>query len=196
VELFLNGKSFGVKSLEFPRQGTAGGWNSYARPQQPTGTTADLHLSWDVPYESGTLKAVGYRYGREVCVEEVRTTGEPSAVVITSDRSSLTADARDVAHLTVRIVDDQGYTVPGATNLVSFDMQGAASLIGLDNGNPFSHEDYKASQRFAFRGRCLAVIQTTHKPGKVRIAARADGLKEAAVDLEVQKPAISIPILP
>src|ERR1035437_7091900 len=79
MELFLNGKSFGVKSLEFPRQGTAGGWNSYARPQQPTGTTADLHLSWDVPYESGTLKAVGYRYGREVCVEEVRTTGEPWA---------------------------------------------------------------------------------------------------------------------
>ena len=50
VELFLNGKSFGVKSLEFPRQGTSGGWNSYARPQQPTGVTADLHLTWDVPW--------------------------------------------------------------------------------------------------------------------------------------------------
>ena len=64
VELLLNGKSFGVKSLEFPRQGTSGGWNSYARPQQPTGTTADLHLTWDVPYEPGTLKAVGYKYGQ------------------------------------------------------------------------------------------------------------------------------------
>ena len=42
VELFLNGKSFGLKSLEFPRQGNAGSWATYARPQQPTGTTADI----------------------------------------------------------------------------------------------------------------------------------------------------------
>src|ERR1051325_3669444 len=107
VELFLNGKSFGVKSLEFPRQGTAGGWNTYARPQQPAGSTADLHLTWDVPYEPGTLKAVGYKYGRQVCVEEVHTAGDPVSVVLSSDQKNLTADMRDVAHIMARIVDAQ-----------------------------------------------------------------------------------------
>ena len=196
VELFLNGKSFGVKSLEFPRQGTAGGWNSYRNPQQPTGTTADLHLSWDVPYEEGTLKAVGYKYGRQMCIDEVHTTADPAAVVITSDRNNLSADARDVAHLTVKIVDARGNAVPGATNSVSFDLQGAASIIGVDNGNPTSHEDYKARQRLAFHGLCLAIIQSTRETGHIRMTARADGLKEASIALNVETPALAEPALP
>ena len=196
VELFLNGKSFGVKSLEFPRQGTAGGWNSYARPQQPTGTTADLHLTWDVPYEPGTLKAVGYKYGKKVCAEEVHTAGDPAAVVMTTDGPDLNANGRDVTHLTVEIVDDRGDLVPGATNLVSFDLQGAASIIGVDNGNPISHEDYKAEQRFAWHGRCLAIVQAGRKAGPVRIIASAAGLRDAAVELKVRVSTNSVPILP
>ncbi len=60
VELFLNGRSLGEKRLEFPAQGTSGGWNSYAQPLVNP-TTTDLHLSWDVPYEPGVLRAVGKR---------------------------------------------------------------------------------------------------------------------------------------
>jgi beta-galactosidase len=196
VELFLNGRSFGVKSLEFPRQGTSGGWNSYAHPQQPTGTTADLHLSWDVPYEPGTLKAVGYKYGRQVCVEEIHTAGDPAAVVVSSDRDSLHADARDVAHLTVTIVDKDGNTVPGATNLVSFDIQGPASLIGVDSGNPTSHESYKTSERLAYHGQCLGIIQSTRATGGIRVNVRARGLKPASVALKAQAPSVEEPALP
>jgi beta-galactosidase len=196
VELFLNGKSFGVKSLEFPRQGTAGGWNSYARPQQPTGSTADLHLTWDVPYEPGTLKAVGYKYGRKVCEEEIVTTGEPSGVVIASDRANLFADGRDVAHLTVKIVDAQGKTVPAATNLVSFELQGPAKTIGVDNGNPVSHEAYQSNQRLAYHGQCLAIIQSTRQAGRVRVAARSEGLGGAQVEVESTPPPAAEAILP
>src|ERR1035437_3588247 len=192
VELFLNGRSFGVKALEFPRQGTAGGWNRYPKPQiNPT--TADLHLSWDVPFEPGTLKAVGYKDGKKVCEEEVRTAGEPAAIILSTDRQTLSADARDVAHLTVKIVDEHGNVVPTARNLVTFDVQGAGALIGVDNGDPASHEDYRPNRREAVNGLCLAIVQTTREPGKLRVAARADGLKEAAVDLDVQKPTVSIP---
>ncbi len=195
VELFLNGKSFGVKSLEFPRQGTSGGWNSYARPQQPTGTTADLHLEWDVPYEPGTLRAVGYKYGRQVCQEEVHTTGEPTALAVTSDRDLLGANARDVAHLTVKIIDAQGNTVPNATNSVAFDLLGAASLIGVDNGNPVSHEDYKANHRLAYHGLCLAILQSTHQPGPVRVTIHSAGLPDASVTLNSEARAAE-PTLP
>jgi beta-galactosidase len=196
VELFLNGRSFGVKSLEFPRQGTAGGWNSYARPQQPTGSTADLHLTWDVPYEPGTLKAVGYKYGRDVCEEEIVTTGEPAAVVVASDRANLFADGRDVAHLTVKIVDAQGKTVPAATNLVSFELQGPAKLIGVDNGNPVSHEAYQSNERLAYHGQCLAIIQSTRQAGHVRFALRSEGLSGAQIELESTQPPAGEAILP
>ncbi len=196
VELFLNGKSFGIKSLEFPRQGNAGGWAIYARPQQPTGTTADVHLTWDVPYEPGTLKALGYKYGQKVCEEEVHTAGDPAAIVMTTDCTNLNANGRDVACLTVKIIDDQGYPVPEATNLVSFDLQGAASMIGVDNGNPLSHEDYKAKRRFAFHGRCLAIVQAGREAGPVRLDASAAGLKGATVELEVGVSTNAVPVLP
>ena len=95
VELFLNGKSWGMKSLEFPRQGNAGSWNRYEKPPVYA-ATGDLHLSWDVPYTPGVLKVVGRKGGRVACEEEVRTTGEPAAIRLSADRDSITTH-RDVA---------------------------------------------------------------------------------------------------
>jgi beta-galactosidase len=185
VELFLNGKSYGVKALEFPRQGASGGWNRYARPQVFS-TTADLHLSWDVPYEPGTIKAVGGKEGKIVCTEEIRTAGDPAAIAISADRAEIRPDARDVAHFTVKVVDDKGLIVPYADSLITFDLKGPAVLIGVDNGNPASHEDYKAKSRKAFNGMCLAIVKSTGEPGKIRLAARVEGLKETVVEIEAK----------
>ncbi|HTZ20378.1 MAG TPA: glycoside hydrolase family 2 TIM barrel-domain containing protein, partial [Opitutaceae bacterium] len=196
VELLLNGKSYGTKTLEFPRQGAAGGWNTYARPQLFP-TTADLHLAWDVPYEPGVLKAVGRKGGRIVCEEEVRTAGTPAALVLAVDRDALRADVRDVAHVTVKVVDVDGILVPRADPLIVFDLQGAGALIGVDNGDPASHEDYRASQRKAFNGLALALVQTTTQPGEIRLKAAAEGLRGAEVVLHtsavsgLEQPAIS-----
>ena len=76
------------------------------------------------------------------------------------------------------------------------DLQGAALIIGVDNGNPTSHEDYKARQRLAFHGLCLAIIQSTHETGHIRVTARADGLKEASIALNSETPALAEPALP
>jgi len=84
VELFVNGKSYGIKTQEFPRQGNSGGWNRYAKTPVNS-TTADLHLSWDVAYEPGTIKAVGRKNGKQVIIEEVQTTGKAAALRITTD---------------------------------------------------------------------------------------------------------------
>ena len=196
VELTLNGRSLGAKAREFPRPGTKGGWNSYAKPPV-NATTADLHLAWDVPYEAGVLKATGWKNGQKICEEEVRTAGAAAALTLAVDRETLRADARDVAHVTVKVVDAAGNVVPGAENLVKFDVQGAAALIGFDNGNPASHEDFKASERRAFNGLCLAIVQTGTAAGEIRVTASADGLKGATVvlrarEVEVAKPRITM----
>jgi beta-galactosidase len=195
VELFLNGKSYGIKALEFPRQGAAGGWNSYAHPPiYPT--TADLHLAWDVPYEPGVLKAIGRKGDQVVCEEEVRTAGAPAALVLSVERDNLCADARDVVHLTVKVVDSAGILVPRADPLIAFDLQGAGALIGLDNGDPTSHEDYKASQRKAFNGLALALVQSTAQPGEIRVKAAADGLRGVEVVLHTSAiPDVTLPVI-
>ena len=90
VELFLNGRSLGEKRMEFPSPGTSGGWNTYAEPRVHP-TTNDLHLSWDVPYEPGVLRAVGKRKdGTVACRDEVRTAGPPVAVRLSAYRDTLT----------------------------------------------------------------------------------------------------------
>jgi beta-galactosidase len=183
VELFLNGRSLGAKAREFPRQGTVRGYNVYAKPQVFP-TTADLHLAWDVPYEAGTLKAVGYTDGKVVGETEVRTAGKPAMLRLYADQAELRAGARDVAHLTVQVVDAAGTVVPEADNLVVFDVQGAAKLIGTDNGNGESHESFKDNRRRAFSGLCLGIVQATAQSGEVRITVSADGLKEDSVVLK------------
>jgi beta-galactosidase len=181
VELFLNGKSFGVKGYEFPRLGMEGTYGSYPARARALRTTADLHLSWDVPYAPGVLKAVGVNSGNIVATVEVATTGEPSVISLTADRANIAADRRDVAHLTVEIHDEKGQIVPLAANEIAFAVKGEGTLIGVDNGDPFSHEDFKASRCRAFNGLCLAIVQSTARAGAVRITATSPGLAPASV---------------
>jgi beta-galactosidase len=185
VELFLNGKSFGKKSYVFPQQGHSKSWNGYERPYIPP-TTSDLHLSWDVPYEPGTLKIVGRKDGKTI-IEEVRTTSVPEAIRLTADRNNINADMQDIVNIKVEIVDENGLVVPNAVNLVEFKVEGEGILIGTDNGNPQDKTPMKSKQRSAFNGLALAVIQSTDKGGNIRIKAVSNGLKEAVLQLVTNK---------
>lgn len=183
VELFLNGRSLGAKAREFPSQGTAGGWNTYAQPTVQA-TTADLQFVWDVPYAPGELHAVGYdRQGHVVSETSVHTAGDAAALELSVDRETLRADARDVAHLSVRAVDARGNFVPLAQPLIHFDVSGPARLIGVDNGDPESHASYQGNERALFNGLALALVQSTRQPGSLRITARASGLREASIEI-------------
>ncbi len=182
VELFVNGKSWGVKGYEFPRFGVSGSWNNAPPRARVPHTTGDLHLTWDVMYEPGTLRAVGTKDGQVVATEEVDTTGDPAAIKLSVDKRALTADGRDVAHVIVKIVDDKGRVVPTAINALTFDLQGAAQLIGVDNGNPTINESYKGNQRRAFNGLALAIVQATRSSGPIHLTVHGEGLPDASVD--------------
>ena len=183
VELFVNGKSYGVKGYEFPRLGMEGTYGNYPARARALRTTGDLHLSWDVRYEPGTLRAVGMKDGQVAVVEEVSTTGEPALIALSADRTIIAADRRDVAHIQVEVRDAQGRVVPDADSEVRFSVDGDGRLIGVDNGDPFSHESYKGDTRRAFHGLCLAVVQSTSRAGQIRIAASSPGLQPASLTI-------------
>lgn len=180
VELFLNGKSYGEKRIEFPRQGHSGAWNKYDKPEVHP-TTADLHLEWDVPYEPGIIKAVGKIDGKIVCTEEIHTAGKPAGIRLIPNSDTLNTDKRDVAIVKVEIIDSSGNIVPTAHNLVQFSIKGEGKLIGVGNGNPLDHNSFKASQRKAFNGLCVAIIQSTYNKGQIKLDADSPGLKNASV---------------
>ena len=181
VELFLNGRSLGEKRLEFPAQGTSGGWNSYALPVVNP-TTNDLHLSWDVPYDPGVLRAVGRRRDGATCEDQVRTAGPPASIRLTADRDTITAGPGDLAHVTFAIVDSAGMVVPTAGDLVHITVSGG-DILALDNADLRDHGPYRAGQRHAFNGRGLAIVQAP-QPGMLRVSASADGLRPASVTVQ------------
>ena len=164
VELFLNGQSLGKK----------------ATPQLS-------HLEWKVKYEPGTLSVKGYDKDGDVIAEtSVETTGEPAAVVLEPDLTTLAVNGGDISLVTVKIVDAQGHVVPVATNAVTFSVTGAGHLLGVGNGDPACHESDKGNKRSAFNGLCLGIIQSSCKPGAITVQADSPGLKSASASLEVR----------
>ncbi|MDR1672733.1 MAG: DUF4982 domain-containing protein [Bacteroidales bacterium] len=182
VEIFVNGKSYGEKYLEFPRKGTVGGWNSYPRGKVQT-STGDLHLSWDVTYAPGELKAVGKKNGKQY-VTQVFTCGKPTAIRLTADRNVIRAHPSDVAHIQVEITDSEGHVVPNSSNLVKFEVTGA-QLIGVESGNMMDLSSCKIPERKAFNGMCLAIVQA-EKAGKITVKAVCENLKGAEIEIIAQ----------
>src|SRR3989337_416878 len=183
VELFLNGKSYGVKYLEFPRKGNTERWNKPEEGKVYT-TTGDLHLSWDVIYEPGELVAKGKKDGKEYTYRVV-TSGEPAQIRLSTDQSKIKADPSAVAHITVEILDKDGNLVPTADNLVEFKVHGA-QLIGVANGNMRDLSSPKGSKRKAFNGLCMAIIQAKDA-GKIKVEAISEGLSGGSIEINGSK---------
>jgi beta-galactosidase len=149
-------------------------------------TPGDLHLSWDVAYEPGTIKAVGRKNGKQVIIDEIQTTGQPAALHITTDGALVMADGKDVALVHVDVVDANGNVVPDASNTISFTVTGEGKLLGVDNGDLRDDDSFKLDSRKAFNGHAYAVIQAGSKPGDIKLLVQADGLKTASILIETQ----------
>jgi beta-galactosidase len=73
--------------------------------------------------------------------------------------------------------------VPVAMNEIVFTVEGEGRLIGVDNGDPLSHEDFKTNRRLAFNGLCMAIVQSTASAGSIRITAMSPGLTSASLTI-------------
>jgi len=165
VELFLNGRSLGMR---------------------PTTRQERFVATFQVPYEPGVLKAVGYTDGRTrphrpVAECQVKTVGAPAGIRLTPDRSVIEAEPGDLSFVTVEIVDGEGLVHPHAGHTVFFTIKGEGSIAAVGSGDPLSVEGYRGNQRKAYRGRCLVVVKSHGRPGEIRLRAQADGLDGAEV---------------
>jgi beta-galactosidase len=149
---------------------------------------------WDVPYEAGTLKAVGKKGGKIVVDEEIKTSGAPAAFRLSVDRNTINADERDVAHVKIDVLDEAGNIVPNANVSVQIVVEGEGRLIGLDNGNPVDHTSMKSDSRNTFNGLALAVVQSNNKAGKIRVRT-SSSLKNASIEITTGKTSTQTPIV-
>jgi beta-galactosidase len=166
VELFLNGKSQGSKSMN-----------------ADTG-----HLQWSVPFATGTLEAKASKGGSVVASDKLQTAGAAASLMLKADRSMILANGHDLSFVEIDVVDAQGVLVPQASDTIDFTIDGPGTLVGVDNGNAVSHESYKGHSRSAFSGKALAIIQSTTTAGSITLNASSGTLKAGSVTITTAAP--------
>ena len=173
LELLLNGRSLGVQTPE-----------------------AFEHGQWEVPFEAGTLKAVGYRDGKAVAEHTVETTGAPVALRlrVEDDSRPVEASGEDVALITCYCVDEAGRMVPDAQPEVAFSVLGPGSLHSTF-GSFIDHTPVASPTRRMSRGLCMAVVSATEEAGTLKVYAEAEGLASAVLEVPVA-PAQPRPAVP
>jgi beta-galactosidase len=170
VELFLNGKSLGSRTKK----------------------GEELHVKWRVPYAPGTLKAVAKKSGKTVngdktvLVKEIKTAGEAYQLSLKADRSTITADGKDLSFVTVEVRDKNGVLVPNAKDLIKFSISGEGFIAGVDNGDPVSMESFKSNQHTALNGKALCIVQSNGSKGNIKLTASAGGLQSSTIQIVAQ----------
>ncbi|MBO4607925.1 MAG: DUF4982 domain-containing protein [Prevotella sp.] len=165
VELYINGRSQGVRRKADSHQ---------------------YHVMWRVTFEPGEVKVVARKDGQEVRSQVIKTAGAPHHIRLTTDRTTIDANGKSLAFVTVEVVDKDGNLCPNAEHEIFFDVQGKATIAGVDNGCQTSMERFKAHHRKAFYGKCLVVLQSAKTAGDAVLTAKSADLKSATLKLNVQ----------
>ncbi len=182
AELFVNGKSYGKqRKLTADEARALQGKDSLWLQRR-------YRLMWtDVPYEPGELKVVAYdNSGKKVEEKTVRTAGKPHHLEVVADRMTLSADGKDLAYITVRVVDKDGNLCPDDDRLVSFTVKGAGSFRAAANGDATCLDLFHLPRMHAFSGQLTAIVQSGAESGNLVFEAKAKGVKAGKLTLEVK----------
>ena len=171
VELFLNGKSLGVK-------------------KNSNDPKLRARIKWDnIAYAPGTLVAVAKKNGKVVARHQIETTGEAVALKLVPDVETWHADGKDLMHVRIYAVDKKGRRVLNVKDAKAFDkltfqVKGDANIVAVDNGNISSDELYigkkqleKTIQRNLFQGSALVILRAGDKPGKIELSVAGEKMK-------------------
>ena len=116
----------------------------------------------------------------------METTGQPVALRLTPDRTTLAADGCDAVPVTIEALDAEGRPVPVAQNKVSLIIEGSGKIIGVGNGDPNCHEPEQGNQRSLFNGLAQVIVQSTGATGEIKLTAAAADLAPATAVVQAQ----------
>ena len=136
-----------------------------------------------IPYAPGTLRAVNYDGETESDAFELITTGEGVALRLTSDRSHINADGRDLAYITVELIDSLGQVVSDSTHQVSFLIEGEGELLCGGNACPYDQTSFRSLTPKLFEGRALAIAQSTTTSGAFTVTVLCDTLPSQSITI-------------
>ena len=167
VELFLNGESLGRKSYETKTTALGYTWRE---------CEGHLYYTWNVPYTSGTLQAIGYddndqKIENTTGRSTVSTYGTPAVLVL---NQTTPAVENKPVYVEIILQDEAGNECTGAADHLQISAEGAV-ILGTDNGDPadidrYVPEDPYYAERNLFRGHALVILQKTGTDAIIRVS--------------------------
>ena len=171
AELFVNGKSMGIQ-----KKNNSSPKNRY-------------RLMWmDVKYEPGSIKVVAFDdEGKVASEKEIKTAGKPYKLLLKSDRKVLKANGKDLAFVTVSVVDKNGVICPTATNQLKFKVKGDGTYRAASNGDATSLELFHLPTMKLFSGKLVILVQSDENAGAVNLTVTGKGLKTSKINIPTKK---------
>ncbi len=166
VQLFFNENSLGKVKLS-----------------KENGT--NLIGKWQIPYNKGTLKAIGYDENNNIIsIDEKKSFGSPKKIYLHTSNKTILANGEDLAFIEINMLDENNNIVENANNRVYINVTGEGRLIGIDNGDSTDFDQFKGNTKRLFSGKLLAIIAPTYKSGVITIDISSYGLKNASITIQ------------
>lgn len=183
AELFINGKSQGIQrkdtTIKVQDSGDKASLASFERQKR-------YRLMWmNTVYEPGTVKVVAYDESGNIAAEEsIQTAGKASQLKLEADRATLQADGKDIAFVTVSLMDKKGNFSPATDQELQFRVNGQGAFKAVANGNPASLESFQEPTMKTFSGKLVVLVQATDKPGDIILEVKGKNLKTQTIKLQ------------
>lgn len=162
IELFVNGKSVGVKQIDHKKG-------------------HDLLGHFQVPYVHGEIMAVAYdENNQEIARESRKSFGDTVKLCLKSEKNQILANGEDLVYVEITAEDEHGTPVENASDYVEVELVGVGRLVGLDNGDSTDYDQYKGTIRKFFNGKLIAIIAADTNPGEIKVIVRDARLSEHA----------------
>lgn len=185
AEVFINGKSQGkqTKNLSIPLRETENPESQKTFERQKR-----YRLMWlNTKYEPGSVKVVAYNdKGEAVAEKEIHTAGKPYQIKLTADRNYIKADGKDLAYITVEVVDKEGNVCPNINDLVQFEVKGAGKFRASANGDATSLDLFHEPKMHLFNGKLMAIVQASEKTGEIIFKAKSQKIKGNQIKIQVK----------
>ena len=187
VELFVNGKSYGKKIKGIDKTPIPINFIDWEGGRYQGDFMSPYRLHWNVPYQAGEIKVVGFIDGKKVTEKQIKTAGKPAKIELIADRDLIKSDGEDMVFVTVRVVDKEDNLCPNSDNLINFEIEGQGAIAAVGNGNAATTELFQSNKRKAFSGQCMVFIKASKKAGLINLKATSVGLAEAQVQVQTER---------
>ena len=141
-----------------------------------------------VAYAPGQLRAVALDADGNPVGEDavINTAGKPVAIRLTADRTSVAPNNQDLVYVVAELLDRHGNVVPDADTAIDFTISGPGAVIATGSANLKDTASYCDTSRTTWKGRALAVVKSSTRPGTITLTARAPGLKKSSVAIKAK----------